>query len=348
MKIIIIVGTRPNFIKAFPVYHALKPDHDLKLIHTGQHYDKNMSQIFFEELKFPEPDINLNITGSPIQQTAEVMTKLETIFLQENPDLVIVFGDVTSTLAGALVASKLNIKLAHVESGLRSFDRTMPEEINRILTDKLADILFVTEPSGLLNLKKENITNNIFYVGNTMIDTLFKFKDQARKLKVCRKYGLVEKNYILVTIHRVNNVDENLEQIVKTLNKLSEKYQVIFPVHPRTQKKINQKNKFIIIEPVGYLEFISLMIDSQLVLTDSGGIQEETTALNIPCLTARPNTERPITITHGTNQLISLDLLETRTDQIMNGDLRIGFREIKLWDGKASERIAEILKKNIF
>lgn len=347
-KIIIIVGARPNFIKAYPVYQSLKNNYELTLIHTGQHFDEKMSKIFFEDMGFSKPDIQFNLSsktkagdfddklyinnssllenknividqllnydGSKLGQLGEIRDKLIYQFELLNPNLVMVFGDVTSTLAGALAAKKLNIKIAHIESGLRSFDLNMPEEINRILTDHLTDYYFITEESGLHNLKKENLNNNLYLVGNTMIDCLFMFKNIALLTQSHKKLNKKKDNYILVTLHRPSNVDnlDNLKKIIQDIITLSKQENIIFPIHPRTKEKLKKLQLFDKMEniktcePVGYLEFLCLQMNAKYIITDSGGIQEETTVLNIPCFTLRHNTERPSTLIEngGTNTLI--------------------------------------------
>lgn len=350
MSIIIslIIGTRPNYIKAFPVYSELSKYFDVELLHTGQHYDSTVNEIFFEQLGMRKPYIQFTLTSkTECEQLTEIMTKLFTHYQTKRPNLIIVFGDVTSTLAGALVANKLRIKLAHVESGLRSFDITMPEENNRIIVDSISDYLFVTEQSGINNLKNENSRGNILFVGNTMIDTLVKFQKNSQNLIINNN------DFIVVTIHRQSNVDnpDNLTKIVNILNKLSEKYNFIFPIHHRTKNKLNELslifNKNIhLTEPLGYLDFMKYVQQSKLVITDSGGIQEETTFLGIHCITLRDNTERPSTLVKngGTSILSSLDNLEENVNKYYNKRVTT---KIELWDGKASERIAEIIKNNI-
>ena len=351
-KIIIIVGTRPNFIKGFPVYRSLEEYFDLTLIHTGQHYDDKMSDIFFRELEFPEPDIYLNTQSkSQSGQLGEIITKLEYHFNNIMPDLVLVFGDVTSTLAGALCAHKMGLKVGHVEAGLRSYDLEMPEEINRLLTDRVTDIFFCSEMSGIINLKNENLVNkNAYFVGNTMIDTQHKFKNKILSTKYWKKLNLSEKDYILITLHRPSNVDNKykLKEIFDELMKLSENNIIVCPLHHRTRNAlnkinyldlINNKQNLILIDPLGYLEFSALMMKSKCVITDSGGVQEETAALKIPCFTLRENTERPATlrINGGSNILCS---------KISDIDLLIDnshFNDIEKWDGNASLRIRDIL-----
>ncbi len=344
-------------MKIAPLYHALKKEAWAKpfIVHTGQHYDIDMSDAFFRDLGIPKPDINLEVgSGSHAEQTARVMMAFEPVCIQEKPDWVIVVGDVNSTMACALVASKLGIKVAHVEAGLRSFDRTMPEEINRIVTDSIADLLFTPSEDGDANLMREGIPKEkIKRVGNIMIDTLAANLEKARQIKPGDRFGVKEKNYIFVTLHRPSNVDDkpSLSVIIDRLVKLAEKMPVIFAMHPRTKKNLQQfgidnainGSGLIISSPLGYHETIGLVDKARFVLTDSGGLQEETTFLGIPCLTLRQNTERPITITNGTNKLTSLEILEQDVTDLLNGrDKKRAIPE--LWDGQTAERIIKILK----
>mgnify|MGYP001773276232 CR=1 FL=1 len=363
MLVVHIVGARPNFMKASSVIEALNKYEKVKqvLVHTGQHYDKNMSEIFFEQLGLPKPDVNLGVgSGSHAYQTAEIMVRLEKLLSEVKPDIVIVYGDVNSTLAGALVCAKLLIPVAHVEAGLRSFDRTMPEEINRILTDQISDLLFTTSVDANENLAREGIpTHKIYFVGNTMIDTLIKLLPKAELLWNANKFLLnsfevTPQNYILVTLHRPSNVDDlnKLNQILKVLSELSTYSKVIFPVHPRTQKMIKAINgidlsKIYITEPLGYLEFLALQKYAKLVITDSGGVQEETTYLGVPCITLRENTERPITVKIGTNKIVGSDLSRLReyAEDILQGHNNLSYEIPPLWDGKAGERIAKVICK---
>jgi len=362
LKIISVVGARPNFIKIAPVHkifqkHSKKVNH--LICHTGQHFDLNMSKVFFEDLEIPKPDFYLGVSeGSHAEQTARIMIEFEKTINAEKPDLIIVYGDVNSTLACSLVASKLGIKIAHVESGLRSFDREMPEEINRIITDILADFLLVSEPSGLINLKNEGISENkIFFVGNVMIDSLVYYMPKIEKSKILKSLGLNKKNYILVTFHRPRNVDtkENINKLIIFLNNLGTKRKVVFPIHPRTKKNIKDfglSDKFIsnvlTTDPIGYIDFLALSKNAELVITDSGGIQEETTFMGVQCLTVRNNTERPVTVTLGTNQKIGTDLseVEIAATTILNGKIKKGSIP-ELWDGNTAERIVEILLKHL-
>ena len=358
-KILIVGGARPNFMKIAPLIRQFEINNlNYKFVHTGQHYDYNMSKIFFDNLKIPEPDIFLSVgSGSHAWQTAKIMIEFEKVIIKEKSSLVIVVGDVNSTIACALVAKKLFINVAHVEAGLRSFDMRMPEEINRLLTDQISDLLFITEKSALVNLKREGIANNkIFHVGNVMIDNLVMNLESAKKIEYNNKFNLEIGSYALITVHRPSNVDskEDLNHIVNMLNYLQNKIKVIFPIHPRTRKnlikyglidELNNKNIFLI-EPIGYLEFLSLMINAKLILTDSGGIQEEATFLKIPTLTLRQNTERPITVEKGTNVIIDRDLekLKNNLEKILENSYKRG-QDIEKWDGNAAKRIISILKE---
>ncbi len=369
-KIILVAGARPNFMKIAPILRALEsyPQVQPILVHTGQHYDENMSGSFFKELGIKQPDYHLNCgSGSHAVQTATIMVKFEEVCVKEKPDLVLVVGDVNSTIATGLVAKKLHIKLAHVEAGLRSFDRSMPEEINRLATDAISDIFFTTEPEGTRNLIKEGVPEGkVHFVGHVMIDNLFyqlsRLSEIEESLSTYSLKSRLQKPYICMTMHRPSNVDnkETLASLLEVIAKLSETAPVIFPCHPRTSKQIETfglsgyysaipeqgviSSGLIMLDPLGYNEFLYLWKDAALVLTDSGGLQEETTALKIPCITMRENTERPITADCGSNEIAGTD-----TDKIyelgkeaLSGrwkDCRIP----EMWDGKASERIAEIL-----
>lgn len=341
-----------------------------KIVHTGQHYDNKMSDVFFKELELKKPDIYLGIgSKSHAEMTAGIMVEFEKILQKERPDLVLIYGDVNSTTAAALVSAKMlddkgkPVKLAHVESGLRSYDRTMPEEINRMVSDVLADLLFVTEPSGLRNLKKEGISDSkVFFVGNTMIDSLKSYIKNTDKSKILKELCLSEKNYTLVTLHRPSNVDnrENLKKILEIfrgINKINPELDIVFPIHPRTLKMIgkfglensfNEIRNLIITEPFGYLDFLKLIRESKFVLTDSGGIQEETTFLKVPCLTLRENTERPVTAELGTNVICGLNqtLIMKKIREIESGKFKKG-KIPKLWDGKAAERIVKVILKKV-
>lgn len=361
-KVISVVGARPNYMKVAPIHRAFQKYSETithLICHTGQHYDVNMSKVFFDELELPSPHFYLGVgSGSHAEQTARIMIEFEKVLLSEKPDLIIVVGDVNSTIACSLVAVKLGIKVAHVEAGLRSFDRSMPEEINRILTDQIADYLFVTEKSGIENLQHEGIHDfRIFFVGNTMIDSLVYYMPKIEKSNILEDLKLNNNEYIVVTLHRPSNVDqpENLVKIFEQFKKIAEKYKIVFPIHPRTKKVLESINydfnypNILLVEPIGYINFIKLVKNSVAVITDSGGIQEETTYLKIPCLTLRDNTERPITAEIGTNKLIG-----TRYDKIaieffdMIKNPKTNSQVPPLWDGKAAERItdklAELLK----
>ncbi|MCH8067643.1 MAG: UDP-N-acetylglucosamine 2-epimerase (non-hydrolyzing) [Nanoarchaeota archaeon] len=362
MKIVSIVGTRPNFIKLAALIDEIKK-HKIEhiLIHTGQHYDTPMSHLFFEELGLPKPDEHLVSSGDRnLSEQREFLKKIIKAALEKQkpkPDLVIVVGDVNSTVAGAEAAHDLGIKVAHVEAGLRSFDKTMPEEINRIRTDEISDFLFTTEESGNKNLLNEGISKDkIFFVGNVMIDTLLKHKEKSKKSNILSKLGLDKNSYAVLTLHRPSNVDnkEGFENIIAILEKIQEKIKIVFPVHPRTKKNIelfdlnekikNMKN-LIITEPLGYLDFLCLMSNSKLVLTDSGGIQEETTVLGIPCITLRKNTERPVTVEQGTNLLVSTDANKVIEEslKVIDNQIKSDRRIPELWDGNAAQRIVDIL-----
>jgi len=354
MRIVYVVGTRPNFVKTAPVVGALRarlPEGRHALIHTGQHYDHLMSEVFLEELGVPAPDHMLEVgSGSHAQQTARVMERLEPVLAEERPDLVIVPGDVNSTLAAALTAAKLQIPVAHVESGLRSFDRTMPEELNRIVADQLSDHLFLHCEDAAQNLRAEGIAEDrMHFVGNTMIDTLAALEDRFRTAGTAGRLGVAPGDYALVTLHRPALVDGPLlPETITQLAALAREMPVVFPVHPRTRKMMeaveSEHPGLLLSEPLGYLDFLSLLADAGAVLTDSGGIQEETTYLGIPCFTLRDNTERPITVTEGTNTLLGLD-----PSAIAQIPKALAQRPAKrpdpppLWDGHASERIANIV-----
>jgi UDP-N-acetylglucosamine 2-epimerase (non-hydrolysing) len=367
-KIMLVAGARPNFMKVSPVYKELKKQRRFKLmlVHTGQHYDRQMSQVFFKNLKMPRPDVYLGIgSASHGRQTGGMMIAFEEVCLKEKPDLVIVVGDVNSTLACALVAAKLMIPVAHVEAGLRSFDRTMPEEINRLLTDHVADFLFTTCEDGNKNLLREGIPQKkIFFVGNTMIDSMQKHLAVAKKSWIRQRLDLDKSRYGLVTLHRPTNVDNKrtLQRIFDALSVVSKRLPIVFPVHPRTEKGIadirflsydrEHKKGMILTPALGYLDFLNLMQHAALVLTDSGGIQEETTILGIPCLTIRDNTERPITISQGTNLVVgndpkkitveALKVLKTVSGKSLKSRLK-SKRRPKYWDGKAACRIVAVL-----
>ncbi len=361
-KIISVVGTRPNFIKIAPIIRALEPyksQFTHRLCHTGQHFDEKMSTIFFDELEMPKPDFYLGINqGSHAVQTAGIMVEFEKVLMNEKPDLVIVPGDVNSTMACSLAAAKLSVKIAHVESGLRSFDRDMPEEVNRIITDVLSDYLFVTEESGLTNLKNEGVKQEkIFFTGNTMIDSLVYFQEKINCSSALESLKLEEGNYILVTFHRPSNVDNDagLTEIISFLNELAMFKKVVFPIHPRTKSNLqklpvanNLNPNLVLLNPLGYFDFLKLVKNAIVVITDSGGIQEETTFLGVPCVTVRNNTERPSTVDVGTNILTgtNLAIVTSTVHNIMQGDKKAG-RLPEKWDGHAAERIVSVLSNNI-
>lgn len=360
LKIISVVGARPNFMKVAPLHKVFKkhPAEVQHLIcHTGQHFDANMSKVFFEELELPKPDFYLGISGgSHASQTAAIMVEFEKVLLKEKPGLVIVVGDVNSTLACSVVASKLGIKVAHVEAGLRSFDRTMPEEINRMVTDVLADYLFVTEKSGLEHLKHEGIADSkVFFTGNVMIDSLFQYLPKVDSSDILKTVNAEKGNYILVTFHRPANVDTRpyLLELIEFLNGLAEKKKIIFPLHPRTRSNMEKfgltgkiHGNVLLTQPIGYIEFVGLEKNAELVVTDSGGIQEETTALGVQCITVRDNTERPITVELGTNQLAGTNLAHVKRLALdtLGGKTKKGSIP-PLWDGHAAERIGDIILK---
>lgn len=350
MRIWHIVGARPNFMKAAPVYRALARRRVAQtIVHTGQHYDAAMSDVFFKQLGLPRPGHNLEVgSGTHAQQTAQVMMRLEPLLAKARPDWVVIYGDVNSTVAAALVCAKLGIKTAHVEAGLRSRDRTMPEEHNRIVTDHLADLLLTPSADGDANLRAEGIpARRIKRIGNVMIDTVVRLLPAARKLSPLGR-GEGCPPFVLVTLHRPSNVDDpkNLRRLMAALGRIAKDAPVIFPVHPRTRAKLTGRLPagVLLAEPLGYLEFLALQTRAALVVTDSGGIQEETTYLRVPCLTVRPNTERPITITVGTNELIGTDpkALERRALAIRRRGGKRG-RVPPLWEGRAGERAAAAL-----
>jgi len=358
-RILHVVGARPNYMKIAPLVREMSNyprDFTQVLLHTGQHYDDNMSKIFFDELDMPRPDINLEVgSGTHAEQTAQVMLRFEPVLADFNPDWVVVPGDVNSTLACALVAVKLGIKTAHIEAGLRSFDRTMPEEINRLLTDQIADLLFTTAPEARENLAREGIApEKIHFVGNTMIDTLVRLIPIAERRWPALRSELNLDRYVLVTLHRPANVDEagGLAEIISALNEISSEVPVVFPVHPRTRARISEfgiqiDQGLTLTDPIGYVDFLALQAHATVVVTDSGGIQEETTFLGVPCLTVRPNTERPVTLSHGTNRLINKErtaIVEAIRTALMGPPGAKSSRP-ELWDGKASERIVRVFRK---
>jgi UDP-N-acetylglucosamine 2-epimerase (non-hydrolysing) len=354
MHILHVLGTRPNLVKMAPVIAALRarlPDARQTVVHTGQHYDRLMSEVFFEELGMPEPDHMLEVgSGSHAQQTARVVERLEPVLLAERPDLVIVPGDVNSTMAAAITAAKLDIPVAHVESGLRSFDRTMPEELNRIVADTLSELLFLHSEEAIENLRAEGIgEERMHFVGNTMIDTLLALEGRFRGLGAAGGLGVEPGRFVLVTLHRPSLVDGPLlGETIAELRRLAEEMPVVFPVHPRTRKMMEAEagggSGLILSEPLGYLQFLSLTADAGAVLTDSGGIQEETTYLGVPCFTLRDNTERPVTVRAGTNTLLGLDPAAiARIPAALAERPPERPEPPPLWDGHAAERIAEVI-----
>jgi UDP-N-acetylglucosamine 2-epimerase (non-hydrolysing) len=359
IRIDCVVGARPNFIKMASVIQALsaRPRFKPRLIHTGQHYSPEMSSSFFHDLEIPVPDVNLEVgAGSQIQQMAEIMCRLETLFEQDRPTLLLVVGDVTSTVASALAAVKLGIRVAHVEAGLRSFDLTMPEEINRIVTDRISHYLFASEPSGVQNLLAEGISRgSIHFSGNVMIDTLLRFREKAAGSAILDQLKLAPKGYAVVTMHRAANVDEpdRLRGFIAMLQELARSLPVVFPIHPRTQGRMANAGigteGLVIAPPLGYLDFLRLMMDARLMLTDSGGIQEETTILQVPCLTMRENTERPVTVTDGTNRLIGVDPTDIlkAAREVLDGGWAPSGRTPELWDGRAGLRIVDALEASV-
>jgi UDP-N-acetylglucosamine 2-epimerase (non-hydrolysing) len=360
MKILNIVGARPNFMKVAPLHRAFSknPLIESKIIHTGQHFDAKMSDVFFEQLELPKPHYFLGIGGGThTEATARTMIEFEKVLKSENPDVVLVVGDVNATLACALVAVKEHIPVVHVEAGLRSGDRKMPEEINRIVVDNISDYLFVTEQDGLDNLKKEGVSDEkVFFVGNVMIDSLAYYHQKSKTLSTMQELDVKAKEFMLVTMHRPANVDtpEGLGSILEIIEKASEHLSVIFPIHPRTRNnmekfglsdKLKSIKNLVLTEPQGYLEFLNLMDNAKLIITDSGGIQEETTFLQVPCLTFRDSTERPVTVTLGTNQLLAdlnADTVYEKLLEILAGKTKKGVVP-PLWDGHTAERIADIL-----
>jgi len=359
VKLLTVVGTRPNIIKITQFEKILKnfPGFSHLLVHTGQHYHHNMSDIFFSELNIKAPDLFLEVRkNSAVSQIAQIMQRLEKAAEDYKPHMIFVTGDVNSTLAGALVANKMGIKLAHVESGLRSFDKTMPEENNRVLTDALSDLCFVTEESGVNNLLKEGKEmNDIYFVGNTMIDTLVAFEKKILKSKITGKLHVKPKDYALMTMHRPACVDtrEGLSKLIDIISALTGIIKIIFPCHPRTVNRLKKMRLYnqlknntnlLLLDPAGYLDFQNLVLNSEFVITDSGGIQEETTFRKIPCITLRPNTERPVTTAIGSNTLIDFDIARIIpvVESIINGKYKKG-RVPPLWDGKATERIFEVV-----
>ncbi len=359
IRILAVAGARPNFMKIAPLMRELnqRPNFETFLIHTGQHYDANMSDNFFRDLGIPAPDINLGIgSGSHGQQTGQVLMKIEEVLQAERPDAVLVVGDVNSTLAATLAAVKLDIPVAHVEAGLRSGDRKMPEELNRLMTDVVATWLFTTEQDGEDNLLREGIPKQrIHFVGNVMIDTLLANLERARALDTIRELGLERGGYALLTLHRPSNVDDpkRLADLFSALEEIHRRLPIVFPVHPRTAAAIRDSLggadiSLQIVEPQDYLPFLRLMADAKLVLTDSGGVQEETTALGTPCFTLRDSTERPITVSHGTNTMVGADreAILREVGKALDGNPKAG-RIPDLWDGRSAGRIADILERDL-
>lgn len=360
MKILTIVGARPNFMKVAPLHRAFlaKPGIHSKIVHTGQHYDSQLSDVFIRQLDLPQPDYFLNaLPGSSAQQMTDIISKIDAVLRIEQPDWVMVVGDVTSTLACARAAVQRGIRVAHVEAGLRSGDSRMPEEFNRIETDRLASALFVTEQAGLDNLHGEGIASeNVFFVGNVMIDSLVRYRRKAAELNTLAKLGIGPQDYVLLTMHRPTNVDTEagLEKLLQLVQSIAQHKLVLFPVHPRTQaslirfgllSRLSVNPNVHLLEPQGYLEFLNLVEQAAIVVTDSGGVQEETTYLNVPCLTFRNSTERPVTIDLGTNQLIADLNPETalrKIREILDGQAKPG-QVPPLWDGRTAERIANVM-----
>ncbi len=360
-KVHLIVGARPNFMKMAPLYKEFAnypEEFEVKLIHTGQHYDERMSKFFFDDLQMPKPDEYLEVgSGTHGKQTAKIMERYEKVLLKDNPDLVIVAGDVNSTSACAIDAVKLHIPVAHLEAGLRSFSRSMPEEINRILTDAISDYLLTPSPDGDENLLAEGVPKEkIFFVGNIMIDSLMQYQDRAIDSDILNRIG-IRNDFALITLHRPSNVDnkKGLLTILNAFEEISKSISLIFPIHPRTTKqiqtfdledKVKKMKNLHLIPPVGYYDFLKLQMDAKFILTDSGGIQEESTYFGVPCLTLRPNTERPITITEGTNNLVKLNTINiiNEAQKILSGNIKKG-RIPKYWDGHTAERILEIFRE---
>lgn len=374
MKIISVVGARPNFMKVAPIYRAFNKynqsnNHSVAepsrstinhlICHTGQHYDEKMSKIFFDELELPKPDYYLGIGGgSHAEQTAKIMIEFEKVLIKESPDAIIVVGDVNSTIACGLTAKKMGISLIHVEAGLRSFDMDMPEEINRILTDRISDLLFVTEKSGIENLLNEGTPEkNIHFVGHVMIDSLIYYLPKIKSSKILDEMNLNANEFVLMTLHRPSNVDERdpLEKLVRFFNKVAEKRKVVFPIHPRTKNNLSKYGldtlidaNVILSDPIGYLDFQNLLLNCEVVITDSGGIQEESTYLGVQCITLRNSTERPVTSDIGTNQVVGTDLDKAYNifNKIIDGEKKEGTIP-ELWDGLAAERIVSVISNEL-
>lgn len=359
IRVVVVAGARPNFMKVAPLMRELEAREAFEptLVHTGQHYDATMSDAFFEDLRIRRPDVNLEVgSGSQASQTAEVLRRIEPVLVERAAHALVVVGDVNSTIAASLAAVKLGIPVAHVEAGLRSGDRTMPEEINRLLTDAISTWLFITERSAKANLLREGVAKEkIHFVGNVMIDTLRQNQDHARGLDTVERLGLEEGGYAVLTLHRPSNVDEpkKLEALLDVLEEVHRSVPIVFPVHPRTASslaKLRQGRPLSLrtVDPLGYLDFLRLMMGAKLVLTDSGGIQEETTVLGVPCITLRENTERPVTIDEGTNTLVGTDpeAIRAAVERILCGAAKKG-RLPELWDGKAASRIVDVLERDL-
>jgi UDP-N-acetylglucosamine 2-epimerase (non-hydrolysing) len=360
--LLVVVGARPNFMKAASVLPAARAvGLDTVLLHTGQHYDEGLSRVFFDELELDEPEVSLGVgSGSHATQTARIMLEFERELARARPSVVLVVGDVNSTLACALVAVKERCPVAHVEAGLRCYEPWMPEEINRRLTDHVSSYLFTTSPDAAENLAAEGIADGrVHFVGNTMIDTLLRFRDATRARRAAARYGLEGRDYAVLTLHRPDNVDEQgqLGRVLDAVVSISRRTPVIFPMHPRTRKqlagtelgrRLEAAEGVVLADPLGYLDFVGLLDGARLVLTDSGGIQEETTVLGVPCLTLRPSTERPVTVTEGTNTVVGTDVTKilAAADEILRGE-RGEPRRPQLWDGRAGERIAAVLADEI-
>ena len=356
MKIDLIAGARPNFVKIASLIHAIQQDNssiEFRLIHTGQHYDKNLSESFFDQLQIPDPDKNLGVgSGTQAEQTANIMIGYEALLNENKPDLCLVVGDVTSSMACAISASKMDVRVAHVEAGIRSNDKSMPEEINRILIDSISDYYFTTSRNASELLLKQGVSKkDIFFVGNTMIDTLLKFQPKFRPPQIWKDLNLSKKEYFVITLHRPSNVDDpvKLKRLLEFLNKCTRDLPIIFPAHPRIKKFIKEQNicldNFNFTEPISYLDFNFLVANARCVITDSGGITEETTVLNIPCITLRENTERPETVEIGTNVIVGTDekKIKKAVNKVFSNNWKKGDIP-ELWDGKAGQRIVSILK----
>lgn len=363
-RLALIVGARPNYMKAAPLMRQLqqRPARFTPLlIHTGQHYDEKLSALFFDQLGLPEPDLNLGVgSGTHGAQTGRLMTELERAFEQIRPDMVVVFGDVNSTMAAALVAAKVPIPVVHVEAGLRSFDPAMPEEVNRIVTDRLSQLLFVSDPAGLVNLRREGANaDDMYYVGNIMIDSLVAHRAASERSDILSQLGLSAGGYGVLTMHRPSNVDDSahLESLLWAVHEASRNIPMVFPCHPRTRNEIarlgarreDDQSRLRLVEPLGYLDFLQLQANARFVITDSGGVQEETTWLGVPCLTIRHSTERPVTVEVGTNRLIGPNpaAIVSSVAEILSGSIKTGIRPL-YWDGRTAERIVAVLLERLF